>query len=87
MPGLFGFGQSLEYRLSGGSGRLSCVSVLPLSVSDMFSDPGRISPARHIRWFDIALIVLKIKASTLRLLSRLNSIPLTVAVYASCHHL
>ena len=87
MPGLFGFGQSLEDRLSVGSGRLSCVSVLPLSVSDMFSDPGRISPARHIRWLDIALIVLKIKASTLRLLSRLNSIPLTVAVYASCHHL
>ena len=48
-----------------GGGRLSCVPVLPLSVSDMFFDPGRIAPARHIRWLDIALIVLKIKASTL----------------------
>ena len=74
-------------RFSVGGGGLSCVPVLPLSVSDMFFDPGRISPARHIRWLDIALIVLKIKASALRLISRLNSIPLTVAVYASCHHL
>ena len=52
-------------RILCGSVRLSCVPVLPLSVSDMFSDPGRIAPARHIRWLDIALTVLKIKASTL----------------------
>ena len=58
-----------------GGGRLSCVPVLPLSASDMFLDPGRISPARLYRWFDVALIVPKIKASTLSKLSRLNSIP------------
>ena len=46
-PGLFWFGQSCLYRISFGDGRLSCVPVLPLSVSGMLSDPGRISPARQ----------------------------------------
>ena len=86
-PGLFWFGQSLLNRISFGDGRLSCVPVLPQSASDMFLDPGRISPARLYRWFDVALIVLKIKASTLNSFSRLNNIPSTVAVYASCQHL
>jgi hypothetical protein len=45
--GLFGFGQSQVNRFSFGGVRLSCVPVLPLSVSDMFLDPGRISPARQ----------------------------------------
>lgn len=76
-----------QYRFSFGGMRLSCVPVLPLSASDMFSDPGRILPARHIRWFDVALIIVTIKASTLNSLSRLNSIPSTAAVYASCQHL
>jgi hypothetical protein len=73
--------------ISLGGVRLSCVPVLPLSASDMFLDPGRISPARHKRWFDVAPIMLTFKASALNSLSRLNSIPSTVAVYASCQHL
>ena len=47
-----------------GGVRLSCVPVLPHSVFDMFFDPGRIAPARLLRWFDIALTHLTIKAST-----------------------
>jgi hypothetical protein len=87
MPGLFWFGQSRLNRISLGGGRLSCVPVLPLSASDMFLDPGRISPTRLLRWLDVALIMVKIKASTLNSLSRLISIPSTVVVYASCQHL
>lgn len=87
MPGLFWFGQSRLNRISLGGGRLSCVPVLPLSASDMFLDPGRISPTCQYRWLDVALIMVTIKASTLNSLSRLNSTPSTVAVYASCQHL
>ena len=36
----------------------------PILFFDMFFDPGRIAPARPLRWFDIALICLTIKAST-----------------------
>src|SRR6187549_2410819 len=51
-------------EFSAGGVRLSCVPVLPHSVFDMFFDPGRIAPARLLRWFDIALTHLTIKAST-----------------------
>lgn len=77
----------LGNRVSFGGGRLSCVPVLPLSAYDMFSDPGRISPARLWRWLDVVLAFRTTETSTCRTVSRLHSIPSAVAVYASCRHL
>lgn len=70
-----------------GDVRLSRVPVFPLSVFDMFSDPDQTAASCLYRCFGIVPTKSTVKTLVLIILSRLNSIPLTVAVYASCQHL
>jgi hypothetical protein len=53
----------------------------------MFSDPDQTAASRLKRCFGVVPTKSTVKTPVLIILSRLNSIPLTVAVYASCQHL
>lgn len=57
------------------TGGISCVPVFPSSAFDMVSDPGRISPAQSNskRWFNMAPTTSTVKASTINIISGLNT--------------
>ena len=57
----------------------------PLSVFAMFSDPDRTFPTRLLRWFGIAPDF-PMPRTSVRNISRLNSMASTVTVYASYRH-
>ncbi len=76
----------LFHLITSGGGRLSRVPMHAWCAFDTFEDPGRINTTCQYRRIYIAPTGLKVNASTINNLSRLNIIPSTLAVYASCRH-